>query len=281
MKTILKLISILLLAVMIIPMVSAQVAVSSFKLSPQKVLPGSETSIELNLENVADEDIENIIITLDLSQVPFVPVGSSNEKIIDKINDHDEERVDFRIKALSTAEPSIYKIPVVISYAGASKTSIISVEVTANAHLDLLLEKSELVKVNDNGKVTLKFVNDGLAQIKNLKITLKESPLYQITSPNTLYIGEVDVGDFETEEFTIIPLSEDPILTVEMEYRDAANNLFKESKLIKIPVYTEEEAKQLGLVKNNNTLMIIVIAVLMLVAGILLYRRRKKRKNAL
>src|SRR3989344_1521724 len=277
MKTILKLISILLLAVMIIPMVSAQVAVSSFKLSPQKVLPGSETSIELALENVADEDIENIIITLDLSQVPFVPVGSSNEKIIDEINDHDEERVDFRIKALSTAEPSIYKIPVVISYAGASKTSIISVEVTANAHLDLLLEKSELVKVNDNGKVTLKFVNDGLAQIKNLKITLHESSLYEVTSPSTLYIGDVDIGDFETEEFSIIAKAEDPILAIDLEYRDAANTLFTESKLIKIPVYSQEEAKELGLVQGNSLLWPIVIVVLLIVA-FFIYRRRKKKK---
>ena len=281
MKAVKILLSVLLLAMMVIPLVNAQVAVSSFTLYPQTVIPGEETSIDITLENVGDLDIENVLVTIDLSNVPFVPVDSSNEKIIDEIDGKDEERVTFRVKALSTAEPSIYKIPVVISYGGASKTSLISIEINAKAHLDMLLEKSEVVKVNDNGKVTLKFVNDGLAQVKNLKITLKESPLYQITSPNTLYIGEVDVGDFETEEFTIIPLSEDPILTVEMEYRDAANNLFKESKLIKIPVYTEEEAKQLGLVKNNNTLMIIVIAVLMLVAGILLYRRRKKRKNAL
>src|SRR3989338_3121415 len=281
MKAVKILLTLLFVAMMVMPLVSAQVAVSSFTVNPRTVAPGGETNIDLTLENVGDLDIENVIVTLDLSNVPFVPVGSSNEKIIEEIDDGDQERVTFRVKALSTAEPSTYKIPVVISHAGVSKTSLISLEVTATAHLDLLLEKSELVKVNDNGKVTLKFVNDGLAQVKNLKITLKESPLYQITSPNTLYIGEVDVGDFETEEFTIIPLSEDPILTVEMEYRDAANNLFKESKLIKIPVYTEEEAKQLGLVKNNNTLMIIVIAVLMLVAGILLYRRRKKRKNAL
>lgn len=280
MKTAIKFVSILLLAVMVIPLVNAQIAVSSFTLQPQTVVPGGETSIDLTLENVGDVDIENVIVTLDLSNVPFVPVGSSNEKIIEEIDDGREERVAFRVKTLSTTEPSTYKIPVIISYTGASKTSLISIEVTAKAHLDLLLDKSELVKVNDNGKVTLKFVNDGLSQIKNLKVTLKESPLYQITSPGTLFIGEVDVGDFETEEFTIIPLSEDPILAVELEYRDAANNLFKESKLIKIPVYTSEEATRLGLVESPSLLWPIVSVVIIL-AAIILYRRRKKRKNAL
>ena len=280
MKTAIKWISILLLAMMVIPLVNAQVAVNSFSLYPQKVLPGSEISIDLTLENVGNLDLENVIVTLDLSEVPFVPVGSSNEKIIDEIKDGDKEKVMFQVKALPDAQPSTYKIPVVVSYAGASKTSLISVEVTADAHLDLLLEKSELVKINDNGKVTLKFVNDGLAQVKNLKITLKESPLYQITSPSTLYIGEVDVGDFETEEFTVIPRAEDPILAVELEYRDAANNQFKESKLIKIPVYSEEEAKQLGLVKGNS-LVWPIVGVVVLLAAIVIYRRRKKKKNAI
>src|SRR3989338_10445509 len=183
MKAVKTLLTMLLIAVMVIPMVSAQVAVSSFTVNPQTVVPGEETSINITLENVGDLDIEDVIVTLDLSNVPFVPVGSSNEKILEEIDDGDQERVDFRVKALSTAEPSVYKIPLVISHAGASKTSLISLEVTATAHLDLLLEKSELVKVNDNGKVTLKFVNDGLAQVKNLKVTLKESPLYELLSP--------------------------------------------------------------------------------------------------
>ncbi|MDP3699073.1 MAG: LPXTG cell wall anchor domain-containing protein [Nanoarchaeota archaeon] len=281
MKAVKIVISILLLAIMVIPLVNAQVAVSSFTLNPQKVLPGSETNIDITLENIGDEDIENVIVTMDLSDVPFVPVGSSNEKIIEEIDDGSQEKVTFRVRALPDAQPSTYKIPVAVSYAGASKTSLISIEITANAHLDLLLEKSELVKVNDHGKVTLKFVNDGLAQIKNLKVALKESPLYQITSPHTLYIGEVDIGDFETEEFTIIPKAKDPILAVDLEYRDAANDLFKESKLIKIPVYTEEEAQQLGLVKSNATFMVVIAAIFLLLAAFLLYRRRKKRKNAL
>ncbi len=280
MKAVKLILSILLLAMML-PLAYAQVAVSSFTLQPQTVIPGEETTIGIILENVGAVDVDNVIVTLDLSNVPFVPVDSSNEKIIEEIGDGREERITFRVKALSTAEPYTYKIPVVVTYAGASKISLISIEVTAKAHLDLLLEKSELIKVHDNGKVTLKFVNDGLAQVKNLKVTLKDSPLYQINSPSTVFIGEVEVGDFETEEFTIIPLSDDPILEVDLEYRDAVNNLLKESKLIKIPVYTQEEAKQLGLVKDNSSMTIIVVAAIVFLAAIVLYRRRKKRKNAL
>jgi len=281
MKAITKLITILLLAIMALPIVQAQVAVDSFSLSPQKVLPGSETSIKLTLENVGDKDVDNVLVSIDLSQVPFVPIGSSNENVIETINSNDKESVIFRVKALSDAKPSVYKIPVVISYEGVSKTSLISIEVTANAHLDLLLDKSEVVKINDHGKITLKFVNDGLTKVKNLKVTLQESPLYDIISPNVVYIGEVSMGDFETEDFTIIPKAKDPILMVGLEYRDDANNLFTESKLIKIPVYTEEEAKQLGLVQPKSMFWPILGAIVIVGLVILYFRRKKKKKNAL
>ncbi len=281
MKAITKLISILLLAIMVLPLVQAQVAVNSFSLYPQKVLPGGETSIKLTLENVGSIDVKNVVVTMDLSQVPFVPIGSSNENVIERINSNDKETINFRVKALPDAKPSVYKIPVVISYEGATKNSLISIEVAANAHLDMLLDKSEVVKINDHGKITLKFVNDGLAKVKNLKVTLQESPLYDIISPNVVYIGEISMGDFETEDFTIIPKAKDPILAVDLEYRDDANNLFKESKLIKVSVHTEEEAKQLGLVPQQSLFFPIVAAVVVVGLVILYFRRKKKKKNAL
>src|SRR3989338_294026 len=166
MKAVKILLTLLFVAMMVMPLVSAQVAVSSFTVNPRTVAPGGETNIDLTLENVGDLDIENVIVTLDLSNVPFVPVGSSNEKIIEEIDDGDQERVTFRVKALSTAEPSTYKISVVISHAGASKTSLISLEVTANAHLDLLLEKSELVKIKVTLPLSLIFTNSDFSNSK-------------------------------------------------------------------------------------------------------------------
>ena len=269
----------LLLALLIIPLVNAQIAIQSFASSPSNVLPGEEVQLKIILENVGKDDIENILISLDLSQVPFAPLGSSTEKIIDKIKDDNEETIYFNLIALPNAEPQIYKIPVKISYNETSKTSLISLEVTANANLDVILEESEVVKVNDQGKVTLKFVNNGLTQIKFLKVTLKESPAYEILSPKTIYIGEVDIDDFETEEFIIIPKLKNPQLSLELEYRDSNNNEFKDSRILNLNVYTVEEAKQLGLVKNNfNSLWIILI--LITVIAIIIYRRIKRKKNA-
>ena len=57
--------------------------------------------------------------------------------------------------------------------------------------------------MNDKGTVTLKFVNSGLTQIKFLKVTLQDGLSYEILSPKSLYIGEVDIDDFEISKFSI------------------------------------------------------------------------------
>jgi len=265
------------LVLLAIPLVSAQVAVQSFSASPEKVLPGDHVELKITLENVGNDDVRDVLVALDLSQVPFAPLRSSSEKIIDRIRDGDEETVLFELVALPDASSQIYKIPVRISYNETSKSSLISLEVSAEAKLDVIMEDSEIIKVNDQGAVTLKFINNGLTQIKFLKVTLQDSMYYEILSPKTLYIGEVDVDDFETEEFVIISKAKNPRLVLNLEYTDSNNNEFRETRDISLNVYTLEEAKHLGLVKGNFSSFWIIIVVI--VIAFVLYRIFKRKKN--
>ena len=271
---------IILLALLIIPFVNAQIAIQSFDSSSSKISPGDTTQLRITLENVGKDDIENILVKLNLDNVPFAPLESSTEKVIDEIENDDSTTVYFSLIALPNAESQIYKIPVEISYDDVKKTSLISLEVSASAKLDLLLDESEVVKVNDQGIVTLKLINNGLTQIKFLKVSLQSSEAYEILSPNELYIGEVDVDDFETAEFNIIPKVKNPQLALNLEYSDVNNNMFKETKFIFLKVYTLEEAKQLGLVKQNNLFSIIMIVVILFIIYMIYRRIKRKKKNA-
>ncbi|MBS3135316.1 hypothetical protein J4406_03050 [Candidatus Woesearchaeota archaeon] len=266
------------LVLLMIPLVSAQVAVQSFSASPEKVSPGNKVELLIILENVGDDDIRNVLVNLDLSQVPFAPLRSSSEKIIDKIKDGDEEAVRFDLVVLPDALPQIYKIPIKISYNETVKSSLISLEVSAQAKLDVILEESEIIKVNDKGAVTLKFINNGLTQIKFLKVTLQNSPFYEILSPKSLYVGEVDIDDFETEEFLIISKVKDSRLVVDIEYTDSNNNEFKETRYVDLSIYTLEEAKQLGLIKTSSFGIWVILFVLVVI-NIILYRTFRRKKN--
>ncbi len=268
----------LILVLVTIGTVHAEITIDSFSSTPDTVQPGEDLEVRLNLENVGDDDIESVVVSIDLSNVPFAPIESSTEKVIDKIRDGDQESVSFELVALSSAEAQTYKIPVTITYENTTKTSLISLEVVTDASLDILLESSDLIVENEQGAVTIKIVNEGLNQIKFLQVTLLDSSEYEILSPSSLYIGEIDTGDFDTEEFTIIPTSKDPELSFKLEYRDANNQAFAEEKQITVKVYSTEQATQLGLVKQGNPLTWILIFVV-LALGILVWIRRKKHKK--
>ena len=85
----------ILIVALLLPLVSAQIVVKSFIATPPQVLPGNEVAVELILENAGDDDVENIVVSLDLTQMPFAPVDSSTEKGLDELRDHREEKILF------------------------------------------------------------------------------------------------------------------------------------------------------------------------------------------
>ncbi len=273
-----KIIFILCILLAVAAAVNAQIAVQQLAITPEQIRPGEEVSLFVQLQNAGDEDIENVFVRLDLTQVPFIPVGSSSEKVIEEIRDFDREALSFTLRALPDAQPQVYKIPLVITHGTISTTSLIGIEVTSPAHLDVLLESETMM--NTPGKVTLKFINDGLSQIQFLKVSLRPLPGYEILSPTPVYIGEVDVGDFETEEFRIMPLIDDPILMLELEYRDGSNHIQRESRLLQLKVYTQEEAQRFGLAEKTPSYLPWIIAFAVVATIFIVYRRRRKRKNA-
>ena len=257
----------------------AQIAIESFSSNPDAVQPGEDVEVEINLENVGEEDIENILISIDLTDLPFAPIESSTEKIIDKIRDGDQETVSFQLVALSSAEAKTYKIPVAITYENTTKSSLISLEVTTDASVNIILESSDLVIVDEQGAVTIKLVNEGLTQIKFLQASLLESSEYDIISPSSVYVGEIDTGDFETEEFIILPKTEDPDLKFKLEYRDTNNKVFEEVQKIRVKVYSAEDAVKLGLVEQSNSFTTILIFLVIALALSVWVRRKIKKKN--
>ena len=157
---------ILFIILLLVSLVNAQIAIKSFRSIPEKVLPGERLRLSIILENVGSNKTEDILVKLDLDKLPFAPLVSSSEQVIDEIKKDNEKEVFFDLVALPNADAQIYKVPVEISYSQIKKTSLISLEVNSKVNLDLILDSSELIKINDKGKVILKFVNNGLSQIK-------------------------------------------------------------------------------------------------------------------
>ena len=272
-----KILAIVLMMLVMLQGVSAQIAINSFSSNPSTIAPGKNVEVTINLENVGDDDIEDIVVRLDLSNVPFAPVDSASEKVIDKLNEDDETSVSFKLIALPDATSQIYKIPVKVSHGTVNQESLVSLTVAGQAKLDVVLESSELVKIGDNGKTIIKFVNNGLTDIKFLTVKLIPSNGYELLSADTIYIGQVDVDDFETAEFDMIAKNENPEMIFNLNYKDSNNKEFSQNKIVNLKVYSLEQAKQLGLITSNYWGLIIGLAVIVLIT-FLIYRRYKRRK---
>ena len=88
------------------------------------IFPGEQGTLNINVENNENFDIEEVSINLVLASVsstgqiislPFTVIGG-NQKDLDDLDEDDDDSVSFAIKATSGIEPGDYNIPYVITY---------------------------------------------------------------------------------------------------------------------------------------------------------------------
>lgn len=248
---------------------------------PSTVEPGNRATIELKIENSLDETITDIIVKLDLSssEIPISPAGSSTQ-IIDEIKDNDKENVEFDVIVLPNAKPGIYKIPVLITYNNITKEDVISFIIDTEAKLTLSVGEPDFI-VGERSTIDIKIINNGLADVQFLNIKLGNSAFYDVISSREIYIGDLDSDDYDTAEFDIkinYPLPGDLPIRVYVEYTDKLNNQHSITETVEIDVYTEKEAKNLGLIQTNNNRPIIAGVVALLII-LIVYRKIKKRRK--
>jgi hypothetical protein len=265
---------------------ASALTITSVTSSPHDIQPGEKFSLDLKVENNLNQDIENVVVSLDLSKTIFAPYQSSNEVRIEGISQDDDEKASFDLIASSDAVSGTYTIPVKITYdldngtAVTPEEFIVSATISANPNIGVSSENNILIK-GTSGKLTIKIINSGLGGSKFLSISVQQVSGIKITSPNNVYIGNIDSNDFDTADFNIFIDSNAPSsmsVPVKITYLDASNNQVKEDKTISINTYTQKEAISLGLITKNNTFLIIISVVAILVI-FLIYKRIRKRNR--
>ncbi len=260
--------------------IAGDIAITSVQTTDAQ--PGETTRIMLTLENQGESDREDISISLDLSSqdLPFAPIGSAAQKIIEKIKEDNKKIVEFQLIVLPEAKPTIYRIPVKLQYGETEDQTVITVKVSAEPEIDVAIEESDIVKVGDQGEVIIRFVNKGLADIKFLSAELITSQDYSLLSAPSFYVGNIEPDDFETVTFKLRINKKISFLPIKIQYRDTENKLFSETKFLDITIYSEQEAKSLGLTQTNYTPFIITTIILIIVV-LLIFRSVRKRAKQL
>ncbi|MFP4424100.1 MAG: COG1361 S-layer family protein [Candidatus Woesearchaeota archaeon] len=260
-------------------------AIDSVKSEPELVSPGKDVNVSIGLKNMAETFFRRISVKMGLEDMPFSPIGSSNEKTIDILRGNAQRSVDFMMSADADADSGIYKIPTTITFtddSGEIRTSqqIISIKVGKEPELMVQLDNNEPFIIGSTNELEIRFINKDTEDVRFLTAKLRDSDEYEILSSKSEYVGNIDSDDYETAEYDIRCIKCDDgesTFTVDVEYADENNNQYSETYTVTNKVFTQQEAVEQGLVQKNNTLgVLIVIAIV--VVGFLIYRYRKKRK---
>lgn len=261
---------------------SSALIISSVSTTPQEIVPGGVSIVEIGIENNGEEDIQDVSISLNLKDIPFAPYLSSSEFNFDEIKDGKTRFANFKIRALSDAQAGIYKIPLSISYIDGGekkeKDFLISISINSQPIIDVQILEGLLLKGAEN-TLAVRVINKGLSDVKFLEVDLKRGSYYSSLSPESYYMGDVDSDDFESAEFKIYIKENSPTnirVPLIIKYKDVLNKEYEETLNLDAKAYSREQAIQLGLIKQNNTTTYVVIIVVLIVSY-LIYRRIRKR----
>jgi len=266
---------------------ASALTISSVNSNPSEVQPGETVTLDLTIKNDLS-DVDNVVVNLELDKtLPFAPYQSSNQRTIDSISSGEHETIHFSLIALSDAASGTYTIPVTMTYLlnngipGQDSKGLISITINAKPQIGISSEQSSLIR-GTSGKMTIKIVNSGLGNSKFLTVSVNSVQGITLTSPNSIYIGNIDSNDFDTADFNVFVNANAPStinLPVQITYTDSTNNQIIENEIIPIKTYTQKEAVSLGLVKGNSIFLIVLIIVLVIVVFLIYRRARKKHRN--
>jgi hypothetical protein len=256
--------------------------------NPEVIKPGEKATADITFKNIAEISLNKVRVILDIGGAPIAPIGSTNEKVIEKIDKNEEADVKFNIVGEPNAQSGIYKVGVAYIYYDAlgnaySRNSTIGLIIGSDPDLLVGIDSTTIYQSGTTGEVTVKIVNKGVNEIKFLNVKLAESGSYRMISPSEVYVGNIDSDDYETADFKLALKdkgSNDVILPLKLEYRDANNKEYTQDIELKLTLYDTSEAKELGLVQGNGKVGFVVVIVVV-VAGLFIYlrwRRHRKKK---
>lgn len=278
-----KIISLYILtALMLVLATTLTQAILIKSVTSDKIYPGTSGDVVIGIKNDAGEDIEGVSLSLDLSNSPFTSI-SSTEQGFDEILDDKSKNFLFELRANNDAKPGSYNIPYTLTYDTLTipKKGSIGVLITGDTDLEYSIIQETNV-IGSKGKIDLKIVNKGFGEAKFLDVKIQPQGFTLLSEPE-IYIGTIDSDDFQTASFDVVYKSKLATLNAVVTYKDFDNKEITKNLELPLIVYSQEQAKQLGITKSGNSMWIIILiivgVVIFLIRRNILRKRRLKRNE--
>ena len=268
-----------LIAPLLLTSISSAILIQDVK--SDTIYPGKEGQLRVEVENELNDDIEDVTLSLDLTNTPFSTTGSS-EDTIDQIDSDDSDTFIFTLTTSATAKEGDYNIPYILTYKNISSTKkgTIGVKIRAKTNLDYSVSIDNPIE-GEQAKMTLKIINKGLGDARFVSVKLIPDG-YTLLSEDSTYIGNIASDDFETTSFDISITSLNPILTATIDYEDLDSKHYTKDIALSLNVYSEQKAYELGIKTKSKGMIYISILILIILTWFIVRTIRKflrKRKS--
>jgi len=248
-------------------------------------VPGQEGKVRIEIENILNDDVEDLSLFLKFTNLPFIPIGTS-EQSIDEIKEDEDEDFVFTFKASSTIAPGDYEIPYTIEYKIQGDEDIIKkdgslgVKVKANPVLSFTTALENPVE-GRRGTITLKIVNKGFSDARFVSVRILPED-FTVLSGTEVYIGEIESDDFETVTFNVIFNKISPNFQAIIEYLDFDNQKVIENLELPLTVYSQKRALEIGIIQpsNTTTYLLLALTLVLLIIFWRIFRKRQRLKRS-
>jgi len=221
---------------------SAAVQVNVTNQNPDTARPGEPVELTLSVQNIGNNDLKDITVTLN-PEYPFSKLsGEELEKSISYLNarqdDDDAGVLKFKLMTDSNASEGTYDLDIVTTYKSGSGSSATTYTTTKTVQLEVQgKEYAQVVTVSkadiDIAKEEpLEFIvtNTGTSPLKNLVFswTDPQGVVLPVYSDNTKHIKYLEAGQSVTVSYSVMAdVNADPglyTLNVNLSYEDADSN---------------------------------------------------------
>ncbi len=258
------------------------VSITSVVAQPGQLIQGDQATIKLGLTNFGSSAVMNLKVKLNYTD-SFLPSAPS-ESFIPTIAPKGNASAELALLASPVAKSGMYALSAIMTYSDSSGKNYtlaqpFSVAVgSTGQQLSASILSSDLLKLGVKRHVTIEIFNNGLADLKFVTAALAKSGAYEILSPDSTYLGDLESGNSDTASYDVFFREPGPLL-LDVQYTDQFNSQRQQRIEVMARIYSSREIGAFGMEKNNakGILITIIIIAVGVFAYKMLRRRRKKQ----
>ncbi len=233
-----------------------------------QVEPGEVFKIDISLENIGDNEIRWLKLTLNPKDKALVPLSSDSEHIFKDILQGSIKEAEFFFSLEKDAPAKNYPIDLLLNYMDErgvmfNETKLVGIVAAGSAALDIAKKTTEPARIKQNEPFTLtvKIENTGTGDAKGVIARLES----QLEGDTLAYLGEIKKDDYSNAIFTLDGAESGKRTAVlQINYEDdfGMHELKKELILIINP-------------GDSQNPLSVIIGIIALAAVIFFWKRRK------